>query len=295
MPGTQLGDLTYARSAPSRGGRTLIRMMENASGRRDLLRRAQGYRDEVAAGADFFDVMAARFGVSARIKGGSMSHIPQTGPLIVVANHPFGILDGLLLGHLLSQRRADFKILANSVFTQAPELRDRLLPISFDATRRAQADNIAARKRALGVLEQGGAIGVFPGGTVSTGSAPFAPPTDPAWRNFTARMVAKSRAVVVPVFFHGRTSRLFQLASHLHMNLRLGLLVHEFARQVDQPAQISIGAPLVRANLDPRAGDAKQMMDFLRKATYEQGVGPLKSLETGYDFEDRRGRKRIWQ
>jgi len=295
MQGMQLRDLTYAWSAPSRGGRALIKMMENASGRRGLLQRAQGYRDEVVAGADFFGVMTARFGVSARITSGRISHIPQTGPLIVVANHPFGILDGLLLGHLMAQRRRDFKILANSVFSQAPELRDHLLPINFDETRQAQADNIAARKHALGVLERGGAIGVFPGGTVSTGSGPFATPTDPVWRNFTARMVAKSRAVVVPVFFHGGTSRMFQLASHLHMNLRLGLLLHEFARQLDQPAQVSIGAPLTRADLDPLAGAPKQMMDFLRKATYEQSMGPLKPLETGYDFEDRHRRMRIWQ
>ena len=295
MPDLHLRDLSYARSARSRGGRALIRGMETAGGRRALLRRAQGYRDDVALGANFFDIMTARFGVSVQIAGGAMAHIPRDGPLIVVANHPFGILDGLVMGHLLAQRRADFKILANSVFAQAPELQTHLLPINFDETRQAQADNIAARKRALGVLEQGGAIGVFPGGTVSTANAPFARPTDPAWRNFTARMVAKSRAVVVPVFFHGRTSHLFQLASHLHMNLRLGLLVHEFARLLDQPAQISIGAPLSRADLDPLAGAPKQMMDFLRKATYEQGTGPLKPLETGYDFGDRHRRIRIWQ
>ena len=108
---------------------------------------------------------------------------------------------------------------------------------------------------------------------------------DPVWRSFTARMIAKSRARVVPIYFDGHTSRTFQIASHLHQTLRLGLLIKEFRKRVDTPVRVAIGAPLGRDILDPLAGDAKAMMDFLRKATYELSPEPLVPTELGFEFE----------
>jgi putative hemolysin len=110
---------------------------------------------------------------------------------------------------------------------------------------------------------------------------------DPIWRSFTARMIAKSNAVVVPVFFEGHTSRMFQIASHLHSTLRMGLLIKEFRKRVDTPVQVAIGAPIDRDVLDPLAKDGKAMMDFLRKATYELSPKPLRSCELGFEFEER--------
>ncbi|MDX1743340.1 MAG: acyltransferase, partial [Ruegeria sp.] len=133
----------------------------------------------------------------------------------------------------------------------------------------------------------GGAIGIFPGGTVSTAVKPFSHPMDPGWRGFTARMVAKSNATVVPVFFDGHTSRLFQIASHLHNTLRMGLLLKEFKKRVDTPVRVVIGDPIKRDVLDPLAKDTRKMMDFLRKATYELSPTPLKSYDYGYEFEER--------
>ena len=150
-----------------------------------------------------------------------------------------------------------------------------LLPISFDEHREALAQNLATRRTALDYLGQGGAIGIFPGGTVSTGARPFSQPMDPGWRSFTARMVAKSDATVVPVYFDGHTSRLFQIASHMHCTLRLGLLIKEFSKRVDTPVRVVIGDPIGRDVLDPLAADAKAMMDFLRKATYELSPKPV--------------------
>ena len=98
-------------------------------------------------------------------------------------------------------------------------------------------------------------------------------------------MIARSRASVVPVFFEGHTSRTFQIASHLHQTLRVGLLIKEFRNRVDTPVRVAIGAPLGRDVLDPLAGDAKAMMDFLRKATYELSPEPLVTTELGFEFE----------
>ncbi|MEP2642107.1 lysophospholipid acyltransferase family protein [Roseobacter sp.] len=280
-------DISYAYSAETKSGRALIRMMENTTGRLRLIRRARGYEHDVAAGRDFFDVMVDRYGLSLDVVRGTLDRVPREGPLILIANHPYGILDGLMMGHILAQTRGDFRILANAVFRKAHDLNRVVLPISFGTTKEALALNIATRKTALGYLNDGGAIGVFPGGTVSTGARPFSHPMDPGWRSFTARMVAKSGATVVPIFFDGHTSRLFQIASHMHTNLRMGLLIKEFKARVDTPVRIAVGMPIGPDELAPLAKDGKAMMDFLRKATYQLSTDPVKRFELGYEFEQR--------
>ncbi len=280
-------DISYAHSAETRGGRAMIRLMENTTGRMRLIRRADGYEQDVAAGRDFWAVMVDRYGLSLEVTRGALANIPETGPLILIANHPYGILDGLMMGHILSQTRGDFRILAHRVFRKAEELNKIILPISFDPTKEAMQLNLDTRRTALRYLGEGGAIGIFPGGTVSTAATPFSRPMDPGWRSFTARMIAKSNATVVPVFFDGHTSRLFQIASHMHQTLRMGLLIKEFKKRVDTPVRIVIGDPVGRDVLDPMAGDAKTLMDFLRKATYELSPTPFSADERGYEFEER--------
>ncbi|MFS4579874.1 lysophospholipid acyltransferase family protein [Phaeobacter sp. C3_T13_0] len=284
-------DLSYAHSAQTRPGRAIIRAMENATGRLQLIKRAEGYEADVAAGQSFWSVMRERYGLQLEVVGGALANIPKERPIVVIANHPYGILDGLMLGNILSEARGDFRILAHQVFRKADDLSKVILPIDFAETKEALKTNLETRKTALEYLGQGGAIGIFPGGTVSTAARPFLrpmiPPMDPMWRGFTARMIAKSRAVVVPIYFDGHTSRLFQMASHLHPTLRMGLLIKEFRKRIDTPVRVAIGSAIGRDVLDPLASDAKAMMDFLRKATYELSPTPLKSYDYGFEFEEK--------
>jgi putative hemolysin len=285
QPTLSLRDLSYACAANSMSGKAVIRLLENTTGRVSLIKRARGYEQDVGPGVSFFDVMVARYGLSLEVIHGELAMIPRSGPVIFIANHPYGILDGLMLGHIMAQTRSDFRILAHSVFNRSPDLNQHLFPISFGADKAALAVNIETRKAALAMLHEGGAIGIFPGGTVSTGARPFSVPMDPAWRAFTARMIAKSNAQVVPIYFEGHTSRVFQIASHVHATLRLGLLIKEFRKRIDSPVRVAIGAPIGRDALDSMKGDAKAMMDFLRKATYELSPKPLCSSALGFEFE----------
>lgn len=280
-------EISYSHSAQTRGGRAVIRVVENATGRLKLIRQAKGYEHDVAAGRDFWGVMIERYGLSLRLEGGSLESIPREGPLILVANHPYGILDGLMMGHILSEVRGDFRILAHRVFRKARDLEQVILPIAFDETPEARTMNIETRKAALRFLAEGGAIGVFPGGTVSTAARPFGRPMDPGWRSFTARMIAKSGATVVPVYFDGANSRLFQIASHIHATLRVALLIKEFKRRVGAPVGVVIGQPVDPAEIAARRGDTKAMMDFLRRETYALSPVPLGSPDYGFEFEDR--------
>lgn len=278
-------DITYATSARTRPGRALIRVLENVSGRRHLINRATGYEAEIAQGRSFWQVMPERYGLSLDITAGALSNIPQQGPLVLIANHPYGILDGLMLGHILDAVRGDFRILSNAVFRRAEALSKVLLPISFDETKEATRINLQTRATALQYLGQGGAIGIFPGGTVSTSLKPFSRPMDPSWRNFTAKMIAKSNATVVPIYFEGHNSRLFQIASRIHANLRVAMLLKEFKSRTDTPVRLVVGNPIPAQTIDALKSDPTAMMETLRQATYALSPAPLPSYALGYEFE----------
>ena len=280
-------EITYAHSASSKGGRAVIKIMENMTGRISLLKRAQGYHQDILDGQSFWKVLVKRYGLKLDIIHGALSNIPKNGPLVLVSNHPYGILDGLMLGHILDQTRPDFRILAHAVFQKSQELNKVLLPISFDGDKEAVALNLRTRKTALNYLKNGGAIGIFPGGTVSTAAKPFSQPLDPSWRAFTARMILKSNPTVVPLYFEGHTSRLFQLASHLHYTLRMGLLIKEFKSRVDSPVRVSIGQPLNLDEMAMRSHDPTTFMDYLRNKTYELSMNTDLGCQYGYEFEER--------
>ncbi|MEM1273945.1 MAG: lysophospholipid acyltransferase family protein [Pseudomonadota bacterium] len=291
-------EISYASSAVSKGGQAMIRVMENATGRLGLIKRADGYDEEVRQGGNFWEIMVQRYGLSLDVIAGSLDHIPASGPVVVVANHPYGILDGLILGYIMSKSRGDFRILAHRVFRKAEDLDRIILPISFDDTKEAMALNISTRKAALRYLADGGIIGIFPGGTVSTAHKPFARPMDPNWRSFTARMITKSDAQVVPVYFDGHNSRLFQLMSHMHSTLRMGMLIKEFKSRVNTPVRIAVGEPIARDEIERFKTDARGMMDFLRERTYALSPKPLDTRQIGFEFEERHGggisRPRDW-
>jgi putative hemolysin len=277
----------------------MIRVMENATGRLGLIRRAEGYNDEVRQGRDFWEVMVERYGLQLDVIRGSLDNIPREGPVVVIANHPYGILDGLMLGHILSQVRGEFRIMAHQVFRKAEDINRIILPISFEESKEALALNIRTRKEALRFLADGGAIGIFPGGTVSTAAKPFGRPMDPGWRSFTARMIAKSDATVVPLFFDGHNSRLFQLMSHVHTTLRMGLLIKEFRARMNTPVRVVVGEPIPRERLTPHLNDSRAMMAFLRESTYALSPRALDPNARGFEFEeqyrdkDARPRRRV--
>lgn len=280
-------DISYASTARSRPTQAMIRGIENVTGRLGLIRRAAGYEQDLGQGVDFWRLMTERFGLSLDVVGGSLDNIPAKGPLILIANHPYGILDGLMMGYILSGLRGDFRIVAHRIFRSSEMLNQVILPIDFDETDAALRQNIDTRAEALRYLGQGGAIDIFPGGTVSTAARPFGQPRDPVWRNFTSRMIAKSNATVVPIFFDGCNSRLFQVASHLHYSLRMALLIKEFRARIDEPVRIVIGQPIEPVQIAARKHDAKALMDFLRKTTYDLSPEPMASTDYGFEFEEK--------
>ena len=278
-------DISYASSAKSKAGRAVIRSIENMTGRIGLIKKAKDYDNEVASGRDFWEVILEKYKIRLNILGGSLENIPKDGPVVVVANHPYGILDGLMLGYILSTTRTDFRILAHRVFQKAKDLDNVILPINFDENKEGIAKNIETRKKAISYLVNGGCVGIFPGGTVSTAVKPFGKAMDPSWRKFTARLIAKSKAKVVPIYFEGSNSRLFQIASHLHYNLRMALLIKEFGRRTNDKVSIVVGDPFGESQISQYYNDAEELMRFLRTETYKLSPEKSKGFEEGFDFE----------
>ncbi|MEM7529365.1 MAG: lysophospholipid acyltransferase family protein [Pseudomonadota bacterium] len=268
LTGSAPREISYSFSVKSRVAKALVRSVENLTGRQRLLRMALGYENEVSAGRDFWEVMQERYRITMDFRNGGLENIPREGPLVIVANHPYGILDGMAMGRMLSATRDDFRIIAHVVFRKAKDLQRVILPIDFGESKEAMARNIETRKQALAFLADGGAIGIFPGGTVSTASQPFSKAYDPHWKTFTAKMIAKSKAQVVPVYFEGSNSRLFQIASHLHSTLRTALYISEFGSRVGGPMSVTVGKPLPQHEIQARARDGRALMDYLRRETY---------------------------
>lgn len=259
-------DFTYAAADDPVWRRRLIHGIEQLTGKPRLWRL---YADYCAgpASEDFFTEAVERLQLRLRLERRELARIPREGPLVVVANHPFGVVDGIVLGYLLSQVRPDFRILVNSVLCRLPELQSFLLPVDFAETRDAQATNIATRRQALGDLLNGHAVAIFPGGTVSTAATPLGRAVDPAWKPFVGRLVQEGGASVVPVFFEGQNSRLFQWASQVSMTLRLSLLFHEVINKMGREVKLRIGTPLSAAQL-AHFDDRRALTDHLRALTY---------------------------
>jgi len=187
------------------------------------------------------DLLALRY----RIDHGSLEAIPSSGPVIVVANHPFGGGDALVLAHLLAGRRKDMRMLANGLLVRMEAVAPWLIGVdSFGVDAAASRRNIGPMKQALAHLRNGGCLGIFPAGEVSAFSPQHGTIRDKPWSKHVAALVRKTGATVVPICFTGTNSWLFQVAGLMHPLLRTALLPHEFLRCQGKEIVLRIGKPL---------------------------------------------------
>ena len=268
MTDTVTANLSYASYFDDPVKRRFIRAVEKLSGQPKIAELYEHYRDHLAHDVPFFEAAMRLLELDVQFSAGRLAAIPTEGPLVVVSNHPFGVLDGLVICWLISLRRPDFKVLTNSALDGVPEARPYLLPVDFAPTKEAMEANIAMRKEALAHVKSGGCVIVFPGGGVATTPRPFdKTAVDDEWKPFTAKLITHSGASVTPVYFGGQNSRLFQLASHFSLELRLALVFREDKRLMGTALPVNIGETLTAEDLKD-AGKRKGLMEFLRERTY---------------------------
>jgi len=195
---------------------------------------------------DFGTRALAALNVSAKIESDDLAHIPSSGPTVVVANHPLGAIDGLLLISLLSRVRTDIKLLGNSLLRYIPALRPYLLQVDVFSGARAAGRNGIALRQALRWLERGGCLVVFPAGEVAHHATDDGRTLDSPWRTTAADLAARAGASVVPVFIEGKNSGLFHAAGRIHPLLRTALLPREMFAMRGRAVPVRIGAPVHR-------------------------------------------------
>lgn len=252
--------------------RGVIRSLEILTGQPKLRRLYLDWQDEGRPHSEFFEAALEKLELTVDYDREALLSFPSEGPLVIVANHPYGVVDGLMICWLTSQVRTDFKILTNAVLCQAEEIADKVLPVDFSGTKEALATNLLSRKVARDHLRQGGAVIVFPAGGVSTTPRVFGRnvAVDVDWQPFTSHLIRTSRATVGPLFFDGQNSLAFQVASHLSPTLRAGLLFNEVRRLIGAQLRVVVGAPIPFEDIS-HLEDRASLATHLQRLTYELG------------------------
>ncbi len=261
-------DLSYASPNDGPLARLAIHLIEATTGQLELKRLYNTYQTDLRGTVDFWEAAMRLMRLSVEYDPKKLDALPRTGPLVIVANHPFGLIDGLLIGHLANRVRRDFKVLTNSrLYPPDAEIRNYILPIDFDLTPTAQDTNLKSRAVARAHIKGGGCLIVFPAGGVATTPSFFAKKAvDFEWKHFTARLVHDAKASVAPIFFPGQNSRMFQIASHLGMTARAAYLLHEVANKIGGSFSAVIGDVLPYETMQEMR-DPRVLCRYLRDKT----------------------------
>ena len=214
-----------------------------------------------------------------------LQRIPSSGPVVAVANHPFGLLEGAILAHVLPRVRPDVRILANSMLSAIPELREKCIFIDPFGRAGLAAANARALRECLAWLRRGGMIVAFPAGEVAHLNWKDGVLADPQWSPAIARLAQLAGAAALPVYFKGANSVLFQVAGALHPRLRTASLPREFLNKRGRAVALSIGQPISPATLQSFP-DAREAIEYLRCRTYllhpaggpASAVAPIRNL-----------------
>ena len=274
----RLDQLSYANENQPRFKRWIIRSIEGLSGRDRYLRLYQIWsRDIVPQGQQIFSKMLDLIDVRLDLRSDWPPCDLPDSPLVIVANHPFGIGDGIAVLAMAEARGRPFRVLINNDLMKIPEIAPYALPISFDETREALAMNMATRHEAVRLLKSGVTVEVFPAGGVATAPKGFGRAVDLPWKMFPARLVQAARASVIPVHFGGQNGRLFHLASRVSMTLRISLLIREF-RRLSGTTIVARAGRVLQADELACLTDRKQLLETLYNAVFDLGT-PVRATD----------------
>jgi putative hemolysin len=260
-------DISYAAPEDPRAKRAVIRAIERLTGQRAIKRLYARSFERTDGEQTFWTSALQELDITLDYDASKLDAVPPEGPVIFVANHPYGVLDGLVICHLASRVRAQFRILINRILCREERIAHYLLPIDFRETPEATRINIGSMRNAIQTLNEDGAVVIFPAGGIATAHKPFGPAVDLEWKPFAARLVQHTEATVIPIYFHGQNSRLFQWASRLSQTLRMSLIVHELDRRRGSTVSVTVGDPIPYDDL-AEMEDREALTRYLRSVTH---------------------------
>lgn len=218
-------------------------------------------------GKVFFDQFLKELGVGYIAYEEDLAKIPKTGPFILVANHPLGAVDGILMCKILTEIRPDFKIMGNFLLQKIEPIKDYVIPVNPFEERKEAYSSIGGMRDTLKHLQGGGCIGIFPAGEVSNKNNEIGEVLDKEWELAALKLIKKAKVPVVPMYFHAKNSRIFYNVAKIHPDLQTLMLPSEMLKKRDKPIRIRIGKP-VSAKVIEDCDDAKELGEFLRKKVY---------------------------
>ena len=249
-----------------------IRAIEWVTAKVHLLRLIRAFeRTGVPFGAPFWSKAVRQMGIRIDTPDAEIALIPKTGPLVVVANHPHGLVDGMIMGEMISRVRPDFKILTRSLLTGIPEIAEFMIPVPFPHEDNARELGLQMRNETMAHLKNGGAIILFPAGKVAMSETFFGPSVESEWNVFTHKMIQRSGAMILPIRFTGQNSRAFLIANLVSDTVRQGLLLYEIKRALFKPQRPHIGTPIPASELDKWEGNPRGFLAWLREHTLGLG------------------------
>lgn len=245
-----------------------IRMIEWMTGKLTLLRLIRKFEAMgPAQGLEFWQRALDVMGIPVLTPPEQVALIPKTGPVVVVANHPSGLVDGLVMARLVMQVRSDFKILTRSLLTGIPEIAYHMVPVPFPHEEDAQEKGLEMRRISMEHLANGGVVILFPAGKVATSTGWWGPAIEAEWNVFTAKMLKLSKATALPIFFPGQNSRIYHIADKISPTFRQGLLLHEVAHALGKPQAPVIGQPITPEEQAPWLSNPRGFVAWLRERT----------------------------
>jgi putative hemolysin len=260
--------LSYATTFTNPWKSATIRTLEWMTGKLPLLRMVRRFeRMGPAEGQAFWSQALNIMGIDLETPHDQIARIPKNGPVIVVANHPHGLVDGMVLAELIGRVRTDYKILTRSLLTGVSEVEEFMIPVPFPHEEDAREQSLEMRARAMSHLKAGGVIVLFPSGVVAHSETFFGSAIEGPWNPFTAKMVQRSGATVVPIFFPGQNSRAYQIANKVSPTLRQGLLIHEVVHACGRPQKPVVGQPIGPQAVRAFDGNQREFVAWLREKT----------------------------
>ncbi|WP_293451410.1 lysophospholipid acyltransferase family protein [Planktotalea sp.] len=264
--------LSYANTFTNPWKSMTIRVMEWLTGKIPLIRLVRRFeRDGAADGQDFWSQALGHMGIELQTPQEQIANIPAKGPVIIVANHPHGLVDGMILAELIGRVRTDYQILTRSLLTGVSEIEEFMIPVPFPHEENAREQSLDMRRRAMDYLTNGGVIVLFPSGVVACSETWFGPAIEKNWNPFTAKMIQRSGATVVPIHFPGQNSRTYQIANRISSTLRQGLLIHEVMHACGKPQKPIVGAPIPKETLKEWSSNPRGFVAWLRDHTMALG------------------------
>ena len=218
-------------------------------------------------GVAFFDAFLKKLEIQYVAFEEDLAKIPKTGPFILVANHPLGAIDGILMCKILTEIRPDFKIMGNFLLQKIEPMKDYVIPVNPFETRKEAYSSISGMRETLKHLQEGGCIGIFPAGEVSNRNNVFDEVLDKEWEIPALKLIKKAKVPVVPMYFHTKNSSKFYSIAKIHADLQTLLLPSEMMKKRDKPIRIRIGKP-VSPKIQEEHESVKELGDFLRKKVY---------------------------